>query len=1359
MTPFLRWVSGWVGFEPLVLRGWTASIGRRLLVLLVLMMGVIAPGLVRGEALLQLFNVNWDELARRMPEIAEAGYTSLWLPPPSKAASASSVGYDLFDPFDLGDLNQRGTIRTKYGSKSELLQAVEMAHRFGLRVYFDNIMNHRGFDVPGYSSSNPTNLYPGLCPQDFHLQKLANGYHVNWPNISNWTSTWEIQNRPLLGLVDLANEPGSVNLNYGTAEGATLSKPVYIRQASHREYYMDTNLPAITGGWRPFNGQGGDPVAEDVNAYLIRSAMWLVSETKCDGFRLDAVKHTPSGFFGATSATAEGYTGGIQAMFDYVHGYGANVRTNGYVEGDDSRNSCFDTEAPRNDAMIFGEHLGAPPSFQEYLDRGMRLLNDPYHAQLNNILGNPAATLSGLDQRDYRPYSGAPTGNQSVMFAQSHDDSYASHRELHNAYNFAREGLPSIYTEGYNFATAAAGQQPFPRTANAPFLGQFGDNKMPDLAWLHNQLSRGGTRSRWSDADTVAFERYDYRETTNAFLNPDATVLLFAMNDNFSSSGDISFDDGVSQSDAGMPVPCQPVVNSRGLGLVVGFPPGSTIVQLSDGPGKDRACSRLLVRQATQILAEAQATANDPNPVNRKVYVGGQTLAPGGGAVEFKIPGGGYVFYGYQWPEPSRIGFCDAITFRQGGSVAPRMVVKRVDGVNGDPAFNPLQPFKVRGSVRQDGSIIGGQNVSNLTYAIDIPVLTNGVFDIVVQTDASATNAMVKMDGGMDLNSQMGFGTLSGLDRRDNRPGYATDVFLGYETAAFADRSGPEKFAAEDVIRNNVTSQGAETWHYTVGGSNTVINGGGNGAGIQDGTVSWAWHFPGGPVGVPGGPATQRVPLSPSAGQPVQVWVKVGYKLQANRAWIYHTVDGTNPEGSLGVGQGTTRVVAAVWMGADLAEPGVDWWMGQIPAVEAGRQVRYKIALHQNGALPISDASEAKVYGLTRFGITNFNPTSATVWVDNDLNTSSTRTGLAEGFHSVRARVFLPRVGKSSVFNTFHQTFYYDAKAPTGAVAYPTTDGEILTGASYTAVIRADETVTRVEYNIIDASPENDDAVTALAGGNGLTNGGARFVSARRVTPDAGIDSQFPGMPREFRFDYPSVASSGTAVITVRLFEDTSAIVAGRITTLVRTVQTRAPAVALSISQPSQEGAILVVVTNQTVTLQACFTSSLATTESNRFSVLVNGALQPRSGYLLQASGCAAGFRSLYHALSALAPGTNRIQVVYSNNIVLSASRSVVIARPGDSDGDGMTDYQEIIAGTNPYDPKSVLRITGIENGNQLLSWEGVANVRYQVLMTTNLAEPMAPISGLLPGQPGTMTHSDTTARQSGKYYRLKVVP
>src|SRR6185436_5543503 len=109
---------------------------------------------------------------------------------------------------------------------------------------------------------------------------------------------------------------------------------------------------------------------------------------------------------------------------------------------------------------------------------------------------------------------------------------------------------------------------------------------------------------------------------------------------------------------------CFPVVNSRHQGLVVGFPPGSVLVQMADSPGKSRACTKLLVRLATNSKSDAENTKNDPNPVNRKVYVGAQALASGGGAIELKIPSGGYVAYAYQWPEASRASQRDVITFR-----------------------------------------------------------------------------------------------------------------------------------------------------------------------------------------------------------------------------------------------------------------------------------------------------------------------------------------------------------------------------------------------------------------------------------------------------------------------------------------------------------------------------------------------------------------------------------------------------------------------------------------------------------------------------------------------------------------------
>src|SRR6185369_6569298 len=146
---------------------------------------------LHGEAMLQLFNLSWQEVMEKIPEIAEAGYTSLWLPPPTKGGSGYSIGYDLWDPFDLGDKDQRGTVATHYGTKEELIRLVRLAHRFGLRVYFDNIVNHRAFDVPGYDSNTSTNLYPGMVPGDFHLRTTSDGYFRNVSNIRDYNSQWQ----------------------------------------------------------------------------------------------------------------------------------------------------------------------------------------------------------------------------------------------------------------------------------------------------------------------------------------------------------------------------------------------------------------------------------------------------------------------------------------------------------------------------------------------------------------------------------------------------------------------------------------------------------------------------------------------------------------------------------------------------------------------------------------------------------------------------------------------------------------------------------------------------------------------------------------------------------------------------------------------------------------------------------------------------------------------------------------------------------------------------------------------------------------------------------------------------------------
>ena len=93
---------------------------RQTCVIAALLCALAAPA--RAEVILQYFETPWAEIEARMPEVAAAGYDALWLPPPTKGTEgARDVGYAIYDRFDLGDVNQRGTTATRYGTKAQLV--------------------------------------------------------------------------------------------------------------------------------------------------------------------------------------------------------------------------------------------------------------------------------------------------------------------------------------------------------------------------------------------------------------------------------------------------------------------------------------------------------------------------------------------------------------------------------------------------------------------------------------------------------------------------------------------------------------------------------------------------------------------------------------------------------------------------------------------------------------------------------------------------------------------------------------------------------------------------------------------------------------------------------------------------------------------------------------------------------------------------------------------------------------------------------------------------------------------------------------------------------------------------------------
>ncbi|HMH21865.1 MAG TPA: alpha-amylase [Puia sp.] len=87
----------------------------------------------------------WKKVKEEAGRLAALGITAIWLPPAYKGTGGGySNGYDVYDLYDLGEFDQKGSVRTKYGTKEEYIDAIHAAQHAGLKVYVDIVFNHKG---------------------------------------------------------------------------------------------------------------------------------------------------------------------------------------------------------------------------------------------------------------------------------------------------------------------------------------------------------------------------------------------------------------------------------------------------------------------------------------------------------------------------------------------------------------------------------------------------------------------------------------------------------------------------------------------------------------------------------------------------------------------------------------------------------------------------------------------------------------------------------------------------------------------------------------------------------------------------------------------------------------------------------------------------------------------------------------------------------------------------------------------------------------------------------------------------------------------------------------------------------------
>ncbi|MBI3724143.1 DUF1939 domain-containing protein [bacterium] len=249
-----------------------ASAIHRLLQASVLASILAAASVASADDDVMLQGFYWDApngwygtLQKQEPELEKAGFTAMWLPPPSKGMSgASSNGYDPYDHYDLGEFEQKGSVATRWGTKQDLLDLIAKLHKGHMKAYADIVMNH----MMGADAQE-------TCPKNGQTDWTRFDYNHAAPD---GAPSWATVESRLGRTIPHGAEP-------------YLFKKTWMDFHPNDEH-ADNNAPYHDKAFGPDLCQKHDWV----NVGLKLWGDWLVDSIGYDGFRVDYAKGLDEGY-------------------------------------------------------------------------------------------------------------------------------------------------------------------------------------------------------------------------------------------------------------------------------------------------------------------------------------------------------------------------------------------------------------------------------------------------------------------------------------------------------------------------------------------------------------------------------------------------------------------------------------------------------------------------------------------------------------------------------------------------------------------------------------------------------------------------------------------------------------------------------------------------------------------------------------------------------------------------------------------------------------------------------------------------------------------------------------------------------
>ena len=221
----------------------------------------------------------WRKIKEEAEKISDLGIDYIWMPPAYKAAGGiNDVGYGVYDLYDLGEFDQKGTIPTKYGTKEEYIEAIRTLKENKIKAIADIVLNHKlGADeteevIAIQEQNDDRNVSIS------EAKKIKAWTRYIFPNRNNAYSDFKWDWTHFHG-VDWDEETNTASIYkfYGKKWDQDVDK-----ENGNFDYLMGADI---------------DLNNKDVVNELKKWSQWYYDTTGVDGFRLDAVKHIRADFF------------------------------------------------------------------------------------------------------------------------------------------------------------------------------------------------------------------------------------------------------------------------------------------------------------------------------------------------------------------------------------------------------------------------------------------------------------------------------------------------------------------------------------------------------------------------------------------------------------------------------------------------------------------------------------------------------------------------------------------------------------------------------------------------------------------------------------------------------------------------------------------------------------------------------------------------------------------------------------------------------------------------------------------------------------------------------------------------------